>query len=147
MSFLSELRKDKMKAMKEKDRDRVNVITLLMSSISLAEKENKKELTDEEALVFVQKELKQLKDTLEATPDNRQDIIDETKRRIDIIEGYLPKQMTEEELTEIILNIIDEKDLEKTKKNKGIIIKEVLGKYKGKTDGKTVNLVIDKILE
>ncbi|HHX67679.1 MAG: GatB/YqeY domain-containing protein [Miniphocaeibacter sp.] len=147
MSFLDRLRKDKMKAMKEKDRDRVNVITLLMSSISLAEKENKKELTDEEALVFVQKELKQLKDTLEATPENRQDIIDETKRRIDIIEGYLPEQMSEEELTKEILNIIDEKNLEKTKRNKGVIIKEVLGKFKGKTDGKTVNLVIDKILE
>lgn len=147
MSFLDNLRKDKMKAMKDKDRDKVNVITLIMSAVSLAEKENKKELTDEEALVFVQRELKQAKDTLEATPANRQDIIDETSRRIEIIESYLPEQMSEEDLKVEINKIIEEKQLEKTKKSKGILIKEVLGKFKGKTDGKTVNKLIDELLQ
>lgn len=147
MSFLENLRKDKMKAMKAKDRDKVNVVTLIMSSVALAEKENKKELSDEEALVFVQKELKQAKDTLDTTPEDRQDIIDETNRRIEIIESYLPKQMSEEELKIEIIKIIEEKQIAKDKKSKGILIKEVLSKFKGKTDGKTVNKIIDEILQ
>ncbi len=147
MSFLEKLRKDKMEAMKAKDRDRVNVITLIMSAVSLAEKENKKELSEDEAMVFVQRELKQAKDTLESTPDNRTDIIEETNRRIAIIESYLPEQLSEDELEVEIKKIMEEKNLEKSMKSKGILIKEVLSKFNGKTDGKTVNIIIDKILK
>ncbi|WP_099202949.1 GatB/YqeY domain-containing protein [Miniphocaeibacter massiliensis] len=147
MTFLENLRKDKMKAMKDKDRDKVNVITLLMSSISLAEKEEKKTLTDEEAIVFVQKELKQAKDTLESTPKNREDIIKETNRRIEIIESYMPEQMSEDELEKEIKNLANDKNLELGIKSKGILIKETLEKFKGKTDGKTINKIIDKILK
>ncbi|MDL2310454.1 GatB/YqeY domain-containing protein [Peptostreptococcaceae bacterium OttesenSCG-928-C18] len=147
MTFLENLRKDKMQAMKDKDRDKVNVITLLMSSISLAEKEEKKTLSDEEAIVFVQRELKQAKDTLDSTPESRTDIIEQTNRRIEIIESYLPEQMSEEKLEKEILNIIKEKNMEINVKNKGILIKETLEKFKGKTDGKTVNKIIAKILK
>ena len=146
MSFLNELRKDKMNAMREKNKDKVNVISLLMSSIALAEKEEKRELTKEEALVYVQKELKQAKDTLEMTPEKRQDIIEETNRRIKIIEAYLPVQISEEDLEIEIEKIIVEKNIERNKKSKGMLIKEVLAKFQGQTDGKTVNKIIDKIL-
>lgn len=146
MSFLNELRKDKMKSMKDKDKQKTGVLSMIMSAVALAEKEEKRELSDEEALVFVQRELKQARDTLESIPADRQDLIDETNRRIEIIEAYLPEQMSEDDLEKAIENIIVEENLEKSPKSKGILIKLTLDKYKGQTDGKSVNKIVSKLL-
>ncbi len=147
MSFLENLRKDKMSAMKEKDKLKTAVISNMMSLISLAEKEEKKVLTDDEAIKYVQKELKQARDTLESLPSDRTDVIDETKKRIEIIESYLPEQLSEDELIEAIKKIIEEEGIELSPKAKGIIMKNVMAKLGGKTDGKSVNLVVDKLLK
>ncbi|MDO5717728.1 MAG: GatB/YqeY domain-containing protein [Tissierellia bacterium] len=146
MSFLDNLRKDKMKSMKEKDKIRTAVITNMMSTIALAEKEGKKTLTDDEALKFVQKELKQAKDTLEMLPESRTDAIEEIKERISIIESYLPEQLSEGELEDEIRKIISDEGIDLSPKSKGIIMKSVMAKFQGRTDGKTVNKVVDKIL-
>lgn len=146
MSFLDKLRKEKMKSMKEKDKLKTGVISLIMSGIALAEKEEKRELSDEEALTFVQRELKQARDTLESIPADRQDLIDETNRKIEIIEAYLPEQISEDELEAEIEKIIEEENLEKSPKSKGILIKKTLDKFKGRTDGKTVNKLVSKFL-
>lgn len=146
MSFLDKLRKEKMKSMKEKDKLKTGVISLIMSGIALAEKEEKRELSDEEALTFVQRELKQARDTLESIPADRQDLIDETNRKIEIIEAYLPEQISEDELEAEIEKIIEEENLEKSPKSKGILIKKTLDKFKGRTDGKTVNKLVSKLL-
>lgn len=147
MSFLENLRKDKMSAMKEKDKLKTAVISNMMSLISLAEKEEKKVLSDDEALKYVQRELKQARDTLESLPNDRTDVIDETKKRIEIIESYLPEQLSEDELIEEIKKIIEEENIELSPKAKGIIIKNVMAKLGGRTDGKSVNLVVDKLLK
>ena len=147
MSFLDTLRKDKMKAMKEKDKVKAGVISLIMSPIALAEKEKKRELTDEEALQFVQKELKQTKDTLEMTPDSRPELIEEAKRKIEIIENYLPKQLTEDEILSAVKEIMEEKDLTAEKKSMGVIMKEMMSRYAGKTDGKSVSKVVNQLLK
>ena len=146
MSFLEKIRKEKMKSMKEKDKLKTGLISLIMSGIALAEKEEKRELSDEEALTFVQRELKQARDTLESIPADRQDLIDETNRKIEIIEAYLPEQISEEELEAEIEKIIEEENLEKSPKSKGILIKKTLDKFKGRTDGKTVNKLVSKLL-
>lgn len=146
MSFLDKLRKEKMQSMREKDKLKTGVISLIMSGISLAEKEEKRELSDEEALTFVQRELKQARDTLDSIPNDRQDLIDETNRKIEIIEAYLPEQISEEDLEVEIEKIIEEENLEKSPKSKGILIKKTLDKFKGKTDGKTVNKLVSKLL-
>lgn len=147
MSILEKLRKDKIQAMKDKDKLRIGVISLMMSSIALAEKEKKKTLEDEEALEFIKRELKQTKDALEQTPTNREDLISETEKKIEIISSYLPEQMSVEELKKEVEKIIKELNLEKNPKNKGVLIKEIMGKFKSKTDGKTVSSVVDELLK
>lgn len=147
MSILEKLRKDKVQAMKDKDKLRIGVISLMMSSIALAEKEKKKTLEDEEALEFIKRELKQTKDALEQTPANREDLISETEKKIEIISSYLPEQMSVEELKKEVEKIIKELNLEKNPKNKGVLIKEIMGKFKSKTDGKTVSSVVDELLK
>lgn len=147
MSLLTTLRKDKMQALKEKDSLKNGICSLLLSAIALAEKEKGSELSDEEAIAFVQRELKQTKDTLAQTPTDRSDLIEETKKKIAIIENYLPEQMSEEEIESAIKEIIEENNLEMTAKSRGMIMKMMLSKYAGKTDGKTVNAVVGKLLK
>lgn len=147
MSFLEQLRKDKMQSMRDKDKLRTGVISNMMSGIALAEKEEKRELTDDEALKFVQKELKQAKDTMAMLPETRQDAIDEVKQRMAIIEGYLPKQLTEEEIGAMIEEVLAEGTIERTPKAKGLIMKALMPKLGGRADGKTVNAVVEKLLK
>lgn len=147
MSLLTTLRKDKMQALKEKDSLKNGICSLLLSAIALAEKEKGSELSEEEAIAFVQRELKQTKDTLAQTPTDRSDLIEETKKKITIIESYLPEQMSEEEIESAIKEIIEENNLEITAKSRGMIMKMMLSKYAGKTDGKTVNAVVGKLLK
>lgn len=147
MTFLEKLRKDKMQAMKDKDKLKSAVITNMMSTIALTEKMEKRILSDDEAIKFVQKELKQAKDTLSMLPEDRKDAIDEIKARIEIIESYLPKQLSKEELEEEIRKIIEEEKIEFSPKAKGQIMKLVMAKFASRTDGKTVNLVVDGLLK
>lgn len=147
MTFLEKLRKDKMQAMKDKDKLKSAVITNMMSTIALTEKMEKRILSDDEAIKFVQKELKQAKDTLSMLPEDRKDAIDEIKARIEIIESYLPKQLSKEELEEEIRKIIEEEKIEFSPKVKGQIMKLVMAKFASRTDGKTVNLVVDSLLK
>lgn len=114
----------------------------MISSIALAEKEQGRELSEEEAFRYVQKELKQTKDTLAQTPAHRNDLLEETKRKIEIIESYLPVPMSEEEIIAAIDKIMADKGIDASGKNRGIIIKEMLSTYAGKTDGKSVNKVL-----
>ena len=110
--LLTTLRKDKMQALKEKDTVKNGVCSLLISAIALAEKESGKPLSEEEELTYVQKELKQTKDSLAQTPASRPDLIAETQRKIAIIEAYLPAQMSEAELNEAVSALMAELQLE-----------------------------------
>ena len=147
MELLTQLRKEKMQALKDKDHVKNGVCSLLISAIALAEKEAGEPLTLEQELTYVQKELKQTKDSLAQTPASREDLIAETKRKIEIIEAYLPKQMSEEELDAALNALVEELNLEKTVKNKGTFIKEMMARYKGKTDGKSVNMAVGRLLK
>ncbi|GAA6428192.1 GatB/YqeY domain-containing protein [Dielma fastidiosa] len=147
MSFLDTLRKDKMEALKNKDTVKNGVCSLLISAIALKEKEGHAELSNDEAMSYVQKELKQTKEVLSLTPADRMDLIEETKRKIEILEAYLPKQMSADELQAAILEILEEKQLERSNKSKGILIKETLARYTGKTDGKAVNQALAQLLK
>ncbi len=145
--LLIELRKANMQAMKDHDTVKKGVLSLVISSIALAEKEGAKTLTREEELTFIQKELKQTRESLTETPADRTDLIEETKKKIEILESYLPRQLTEEEIKTAIESILTEKGLEPVKKSQGVVMKEIMAKYKGQTDGKTVNKVLSTILK
>lgn len=142
MSFLDQLRKDKMQSMKNKDKVRTGVISLIMSNIALAEKEQKRELSDEESLEYVQKELKQTRDALDSIPEDRTEMRAEAQAKIDIIEEYLPAQMTEEEVRAEVVKLMEELNIQPEPKSKGLLIKEMLSRHQGKTDGKTVNKIV-----
>lgn len=144
--LLLRLKKDNVQAMKDKDKVKKGVLSLLISAIALAEKESGAELSEAEALKFVQREMKQEKDTLESTPADREDLIELSKTKLAIIESYLPQQMSEDEIVKAIEAIIAENGLELSRKAQGVVMKTMMSKFAGQTDGKTVSKVFAKML-
>ena len=144
--LLLQLRKDNMKAMKEHDTLTKGVLSLVISAIALAEKEAGHTLEKNDELAYIQREIKQTNETIESIPENREDLKEEAQKKLVLLSSYLPKQLTEEEIHQIIEGILREKGLEPLKRNQGPVMREILDKYKGQTDGKTVNRILSTIL-
>ena len=110
------LMEDLKTSMKEKDNLRKNTITMLRSRIKQYEVDNREDANDDLIMQMIQKELKERSDTLESLKDsNRDDLIEDTKAEIAILEKYLPKQLSDDELAEIIEKIIAETKAESIK--------------------------------
>lgn len=140
-----QLRAEKMKALKEKDTVKNGVITMLLSGMTYMKKEVCRELTDDECLQVIQKELKQVRESLEMAK-GREDTVKELSQQIAILESYLPAQMSAEEVAEKVKSIIAELGVEMVSKNKGVIMKNVMAQLKGKADGKMIGQVVDDLL-
>lgn len=125
-------------AMKEKDTMKKGVINLLRAGLQNESIELKRELTKEEEIKIVQRELKQTKQSLdEGLKANREDIVEAEKAKIAIVESYLPKQMNVEEVKELIasLGISEDASMGQTI---GVVMKEVAGRAEGKTVSQAV---------
>ena len=144
--LLLQLRKDNMKAMKEHDTLTKGVLSLVISAITLAEKEAGHTLEKNDELAYIQREIKQTNETIESIPENRTDLKEEAQKKLVLLSSYLPKQLSEEEIHQIIEQILQEKGLEPLKRNQGPVMREILDKYKGQTDGKTDNRILGTIL-
>ena len=100
----------------------------------------REELTPEEETQVVLKEIKQIKETLDMTPKDREDIIAECTMRLNVLSEYAPKMMTEAEIHEVIKAVLKEAGIPApSPKDKGKIMKVLMPKVKGKADGKLVN--------
>ena len=141
-----QLRAEKMAALKNKDTVKNSVITMLLSAMTYLKKEVGRELTEEECLGVIQKELKQVRESLEMSK-GREDAAAELQKQIAILESYLPKQMGEEEIKAAVEAVIAKLGVEPTMKNKGAIMKNVMAELKGKADGKLIGHVVDELLQ
>lgn len=146
MSLKETLANDLKSAMKEKDVIRKNTVQMVRSSVLQYEKDTLKELGDDGVLDIIAKELKKRRDVLpEYEKSGREDLISDIKREIDILLTYLPKQLTEEELTQIVKEAIEETGATSVK-DIGAIMKVVMPKTKGRADGKAINGIIRQLL-
>lgn len=133
-------------SMKEKKVIRKNVIQMIRASILQKEKDNQIELNDDQILEIIAKEAKTRKDSLEDyEKSGREDLIQVIKEEIKITEEYLPKQLTKDELEVIIQNIINKLGAT-SMKNMGSIMKEAKAEIGTRSDGKTINEVVKKLL-
>lgn len=146
--LVEKIRKDMILALKNGEKDKKIVLSLLVSGLELKAKEKKADLTDEEEFAVLRKELKQTNETLESSPKDRVDIITQCKDRIAIIESYLPQLMSEDEIKNVINEVLSEVGItEPLKSDKGKIMKVLMPKVKGKADGKMVNSVLESLLK
>ena len=142
MSLKETLMNDLKEAMKEKDIIRKNTVQMIRSSVLQFEKDNKAELDDEGVLDVIAKELKRRRDVLpEYEKSGRADLIADINREIEILLAYLPKQLSREELEEIVTQAISETGAT-SMKDMGRIMGAVMPKTKGRADGKMINEIV-----
>ena len=147
MSKIEEVRAAMVAAMKAKDKDTKESLSVLLGALKNKAIDKRADLTEEEEIQVVLKEIKQTKETLEMTPADRTDIIEECKKRIAVLEQYAPKMMGEDEIKAIIIETLAEVGIEApTAKDKGKIMKVLMPKVKGKADGKLVNDIFTTFL-
>ena len=140
------LLEDLKNSMKEKNVVRKNVIQMVRAAILQVEKDKKIELSDEEIINIMAKEAKKRKDSLEDyKKSNRQDLIEQIEEEIHIIEEYLPKQLSKEEIAEIVKEVIKEVGATSIK-DMGKVMKSAKEKIGAASDGKTINEVVKELL-
>lgn len=143
MSKIDEVRAAMVAAMKAKDKDRKDSLSMLLSALKNAEINKRSPLTEEEENAVVKKELKQTKETMETAPADRTDIIEEAAKRLAVYQEFAPVDMTPEQIKATIEKVLSELDIEApTAADKGKIMKVLMPLVKGKADGKTVNEIL-----
>jgi len=143
MSKIEEVRNEMIAAMKAGDKETKESLSLLLSALKNKAIDKREVLTGEEETQVSLKEIKQTKETLEMTPENRTDIITECKNRIAVLEKFAPKMMSEDEIKDVITAVLTDLSLDApATKDKGKIMKELMPKVKGKADGKLVNQLL-----
>ena len=138
---IESLRKDMVAAMKAKDKPRKEAISSLVSAVKKAAIDAgcREDIPEDMVDRVILKELKTAKEQIDTCPVAREDLKAEYQFRYDVISQYAPKQLSPEE----VKKVIEEKfaDVIATK-NKGAIMKAVMGELKGKADGKVINQVV-----
>ena len=148
MSKIEEVRADMVKAMKAGDKETKETLSMLLAALKNKAIDKRDDLTEEEETQVIMKEIKQTKETLEMTPADRTEIIDDCNKRLAVLEQYAPKMMDEAEIRGVILATLKEVGIETpTAKDKGKITKVLMPKVKGKADGKLVNEILTSIMQ
>ena len=123
MSKIEEVRSDMFKAMKAGDKETKESLSMLLAALKNKAIDKRADLTAEEEVQVILKEIKQTKEALEMTPEDRTDIIGECTRRLAVLEQYAPKMMDEKEIREYNVNQLRFKP--RRKKEKKLSAKEL----------------------
>jgi uncharacterized protein len=147
MGLQDRLGQDLKAAMLAKDADRLSALRLLKSALGYFQIERKTEkLSDADFVAVVQKEVKKRRDSIEQfEKGGRQELADKEKKEISVLETYLPKALSAEELEQLVKATIQETGAT-SKKDMGPVIKAVQAKAAGRADGKTISGLVGKLL-
>lgn len=138
MTLQERIMADLLNAMRNKETLKKGVLTLMKAGMTNAEKEKRSALTAEEELAVVQREMKQTKQSLaEAEKVGRQDIVDQENAKIKVIEAYLPKQLSKDEI---------EKELDALGVQKGMTMGEAMKTAKTALNGQVDNALLSQII-
>ena len=147
MALKEQLLADLEASMKAKDTVKKSTVTMNRAAILQVEKDNKVELGDAEIQEIIAKQMKQRRDALdEFKKAERDDLIAQTEAEMRVIEAYLPKQLTQEEIEAIVDETIKETGAESAK-DMGKIMGALMPKVKGLADGKLVNQIVREKLQ
>lgn len=148
MSIKEQLMADMKVAMKAKEEGKLalNTIRMARAHIRQAEIDNgHADFNDDQVLAVLRKEVKQRKETLsEIESSGREDLVEQTKAEIDVLEKYLPAEMAPEAVEAAVKEIVDAMD--PGQRNMGSVMKAVMAKLKGQADGKLINQIVRKLL-
>ena len=143
MALIDQVRSEMMAAMKEKNTIKKEALSALLAALKSKAIDKRGDLTPEEEIAVVQREVKQLKETMDTAPAGYEAVVEECKAKLEFYTVYLPKQMDEEEIRATIKSVLASLGIEiPTAKEKGIIMKNLMPLTKGKADGKLVNDIL-----
>ena len=143
MSKIDTVRAAMMQAMKDKDKPRKDALSLLLSALKSKAIDKRVDLTEEEENAVIFREIKQAQETVDTTPADRTEIIEEARLRMQVYSEFVPKLMDEGEIREVIAAVLAELEIaQPTAKDKGRIMKTLMPRVKGKADGALVNKVL-----
>lgn len=140
------LMEDLKTAMKEKDEIRKNTVQMVRAGILQVEKDKGIKVEDDKIIEIIAKGVKEKKDALvEFEKGKREDLVAQTNREIEILQEYLPKQLTPEEIKEEVQKVI--KDIGATSiKDMGPVMKEAKARIGAAADGRSINEVVKQLL-
>lgn len=144
MSKIEQVQKEMIAAMKAKDTERKETLTLLLSAMKAKAKDKREALSEEEENTIILKEVKQAEESLAgAKKAQRQDLMDMNEKRIAVLKEFAPAQMDEAEIRKVIEEVLGKLGIEEpTPQDKGKIMKELMPLVKGKADGGLVNRLV-----
>ena len=138
--------KDLTEAMKNKDAFRLSVLRMLKSALKNEEINKKSPLTDDEVLAIVKKQVKTRKDSMnEYASYNRMDLADSLQKEIDILNAYLPEELSDEELEKVITETITKLNADSVKQM-GLVIKTISSEYGARCDMAKVSKIVKEKL-
>lgn len=149
MSIKDQLTEDMKQAMKDRENGklRLSVIRMVRSNIKNVEINDKKELTDDEVLAVLMKEVKMRQDSLEEFQKaGRSELVAQAEEEIKILKKYLPEALSDEELKGIVAEVVVEVGAT-TMKDMGKVMPAVMAKTKGRADGKRINAMVRELLK
>ena len=133
-------------SMRDKNVVRKNTVQMIRAGILQIEKDTGSEVDDAKIIDIIAKEMKKKKDAMaDFKKAERQDLIDQTNEEMKVLEEYLPKQLSKEEIKEIVSKVIT-KTGATSMKDMGIVMKEAKAEIGAGADGKTINEVVKELL-
>ncbi|MGV3488018.1 MAG: GatB/YqeY domain-containing protein [Tuberibacillus sp.] len=146
MGLLDQLTRDMKEAMKQKEKERLSTIRMLKAALQNESIHLNKDLSEDEALTVLSRELKQRKDSLQEFKNaDRDDLAQKVQGEIEIIQSYMPEQLSDEELEKLIDEAIAESGAT-SKADMGKVMQLIMPKVKGKADGGKVNRFVQQRL-
>ena len=147
MSMIDEVRSQMMAAMKNKEKERKDALSMLLSALKNKAIDKRADLTEAEEYEVVKKEIKQTKETMELAPADRTDIKEACAVRIAVYQEFAPEEMSEDAIKAAVQEVLDALGItEPSGKDKGKVMKELMPKVKGKADGALVNKIVGEML-
>ena len=146
MSLKEKLQSDLHQAMRAKDRVRLSVIRMLRSSIGYEEIDKKRQLDDPAVLDIITRQVRQRNESIQIYKDaNRQELVDKETQELQILQGYLPAQLTDDELTELAQEVIQQVGASGPQ-DKGRVMGRLMPQVRGKAQGGDVNRIVTALL-
>ena len=147
MGKIDEIRAEMVAAMKNKDKERKESLSMLLSALKNKAIDKRADLTPDEENEVIKKEIRQTKETLESAPADRTDIIEQCEKRLAVYKEFVPEDLSEDAIRDIIKGVLADLGIDTpTAKDKGRIMKELMPKVKGKAEGSVVNKIVGEFL-
>lgn len=146
MALLQRLREDLKQALRKGEKERVSVLRLMLASINNAEIAKGGPLDDASILGVIAKQAKQHRESIEAfSKGNRVDLVAKEEEQLAILQEYLPKPMSPEEITTAARQVIEEVEA-RGPGDKGKVMSKLMSQLKGKAEGSEVSAIVSELL-